>query len=154
MAGTPASSRSSSGAAFVGAIIRKTGTIFGYDQSGPLAFATALFDSDGYFDAPNNKLVIPAGMAGWYVVGSAITVGGNLVSQTDFEGNIATSGTPNGLFVPMVAYTGFAAGSTSAVMDAVLDVGDDLVCYLNWNGGGSVNVSDPTLFVQYLGPDS
>src|SRR5689334_3118490 len=87
-----------SGPAFVGAALVLSGSETGYASGSVITFDTALFDSDGFFNAAGTKLVVPAGKAGWYRVGLVLNLTAfDLGTQTLQFPRVDTSGNPDNL---------------------------------------------------------
>ncbi len=146
----------SSSPAFVGAAIALStnGVTVSTGAVVPVNSVTA--DSHGFYNAGGTKLVIPADLAGVYLVGMIADITLDHTTQSGFLGVLRTSGDPNNVDSPFSTtdISGDSGVINGSAIMAPLAVGDDLRATVTFNGGGTVGIgrTSTLLWCQYLGP--
>jgi hypothetical protein len=104
-----------------------------------IPFDTVQHDTDGYWNAINSQLVIPAGKGGLFLIASAIFAD-NAAAMTNGLGVLENGGLDPNLQYPLVADGSSWNGSGSCIVR--LGEGDTVDLYVSRNGDDTLDVEN------------
>jgi hypothetical protein len=155
----PTSSRGTGGggsSGFTGCILTLLNCPVADFAAGRVPFDTVAYDSGGFADIANSRVVVPVALPGWYRVTFTIIVAAfDPMTQTYFTPYVRTSGDPdNGEGVAVDRNDATQKTCLVSYVMGPLVAGDNMDGRLAWVGGGVVVLSGAggEFVCQYLGP--